>query len=64
MPGFVAAPAYIRSADGDYRTRLQLTDQRIISVPVIFLLLAVTPLPAGSVQPDTEQFPVACQQLS
>ena len=49
MPGLVAAPAHIGTADIQNRIRLQFTQHCIVAFPIVNLLFAVFALAAGPV---------------
>ena len=60
----IAAPAYIGAADIDGCVGLKLTDELIIAIPILLLLLTVGAFAAGSVKPDAEDISVSGQKLT
>ena len=63
MPGLVAAPAHIGTADIQNRIRLQFAQYCIVAFPIVNLLFAVFALTAGTVKPEAENISVVCCKL-
>ena len=64
MPGLVAAPAHIGTADIQNRIRLQFAQYCIVAFPIVNLLFAVFALTTGTVKPEAENISVVCCKLS
>ena len=64
MPGLVAAPAHIGTADIQNRIRLQFAQYCIVAFPIVNLLFAVFALATGTVKPEAENISVVCCKLS
>ena len=64
MPGLVAAPAHIGTADIQNRIRLQFAQYCIVAFPIVNLLFAVFALTAGTVKPEAENITIVCCKLS
>ena len=63
MPGLVAAPAHIGTADIQNRIRLQFAQYCIVAFPIVNLLFAVFALATGTVKPEAENISVVCCKL-
>ena len=64
MPGLVAAPAHIGTADIQNCIWLQFAQYCIVAFPIVNLLFAVFALTTGTVKPEAENIAIVCCKFS